>query len=383
MRCDVIGSRGLRGNKQNRMALLSLCIATSRLAPPQMCVMTSPPIALRCLDRQEVLDKLNAVPVFSLVNGQEQLLAEPDADETPVCRFYLELSEAQSALKTMRDANPNVAIDLSITPLGTAFALSEWQESVDEEGDDGLLPEGADELEQILEEEDEDDDFDDYDDEMDMMDDSTLLGLAESEKEGGGGGGAAAATPRRRKKGAAIGAADLLVRLQASKPEIDAAQSVLSKSPAPPLLRRRNEREGPIPLFGSDRLRFKMPTDSSAGGFESSEDAEASPEIMTPIFFRREDFGAAWVASGGAVNAVPPVQVTDLRTLAYQMQYDTEQDWRPMLLVAPDPAIEYVRERQAAAEAAEAAKSASLSRNDVQGLIFGGGGAATPEDDMR
>ena len=80
---------------------------------------------------------------------------------------------------------------------------------------------------------------------------------------------------------------------------------------------------------------------------------------------------------------MPPVQVTDLRTLAYQMQYDTEQDWRPMLLVAPDPAIEYVRERQAAAEAAEAAKAASLSRNDVQGLIFGGGGAATPEDDMR
>ena len=43
---------------------------------------------------------------------------------------------------------------------------------------------------------------------------------------------------------------------------------------------------------------------------------------------------------------MPPVQVTDLRTLAYQMQYDTTRDWRPTLLVAPEAGVEFVRQQQ-------------------------------------
>ena len=57
-----------------------------------------PPIALRCLGRDEVLEKLNAVPAFAVVNGKEQLVAEQDEEGNPsICRFYLEIADAQQA----------------------------------------------------------------------------------------------------------------------------------------------------------------------------------------------------------------------------------------------------------------------------------------------
>jgi hypothetical protein len=85
----------------------------------------------------------------------------------------------------------------------------------------------------------------------------------------------------------------------------------------PPLLRRRNQVSGALPLFGSDQIRFAA--DEGAGAGSTS----------LPLFFKRDDLRAAWLASGGKADAMPPVQVTDLRTLAWQMQYDISQDWRP------------------------------------------------------
>ena len=65
--------------------------------PPPTTPQPSPPIALRSLDRQEVLDKLNAVPAFGIVNGAEQLVAELDEEGNPTsCCFYLDVDEAQS-----------------------------------------------------------------------------------------------------------------------------------------------------------------------------------------------------------------------------------------------------------------------------------------------
>eukprot|EP00966_Prymnesium_polylepis_P182595 4230475-Prymnesium_polylepis.1 len=62
------------------------------------------------------------------------------------------------------------------------------------------------------------------------------------------------------------------------------------------------------------------------------------------------------------------------------MQFDDSQDWRRMLLVAPEPAIEFVRAQQAAlpedggedeAPAPAAPEGIQLSKADVQALIFG------------
>ena len=120
-----------------RLVISSLVVPRPPLAPrcavPTCSARSSveprppPPLALRTLDQQEVLDKLNAVPVFGIVNAAEELVADRDEEGAMVCRFYLEISEAQAALTALRDINPGVAMDLTVVPLGTAFALSEWQ----------------------------------------------------------------------------------------------------------------------------------------------------------------------------------------------------------------------------------------------------------------
>ena len=79
---------------------------------------------------------------------------------------------------------------------------------------------------------------------------------------------------------------------------------------------------------------------------------------------------------GGASDDAPPVQVTDLRTLAWQMQVDGAQDWRPLLFVAPQPSIDYVQRAQEQAD--DAGDAPPLTRNDVMGLLFPQADAGTP-----
>jgi hypothetical protein len=343
----------------------ALGLVTCQQQPPSAAQKPSPPIGLRCLDRQEVLDKLNAAPVFSIVNGAEQLLTVPDESGALVCRFYLELSEAQAALTDLRAANPGEKIELTVAPLGTAFALSEWEEQVDEEarGVDGLLP-----------------DIDNLQDDDDLLVDET--------DEGDDGDGSDD-DALRTSAPASAAPSGVVVRLQAAQTEVEASKGVLAASPTPPLLRRRNQREGAVPLFGSDELRFEMPSgaEEAAGVNDGSEDEEM--RAMTPLFFTREDFKTAWLSSGEAAEQLPAVQVTDLRTLAYQMQFDTSQDWRSLLLVAPEASIDFVKQQQqqqavetqtrrnsrrtaASEDERDADKGPGLSRADLQGLLFGG-----------
>ena len=69
------------------------------------------------------MDKLNAVPVFSIVNGAEQMVQTPDKESGELaCRFYLEIDDAKAALQELRSNNPNAMIDVAVTPLGTASA---------------------------------------------------------------------------------------------------------------------------------------------------------------------------------------------------------------------------------------------------------------------
>ena len=150
--------------------------------------------------------------------------------------------------------------------------------------------------------------------------------------------------------------------MQADQREAAAVSEVLSQSPAPPLLRRRNTKEGSIPIFGSDLLKFEPPPPEIG---EEAAAREGKPSQMTPLFFRREDFRRAWAASGGSEDELPPIQLTDLRTLCHQMKYDTTQDYRPMLLVAPESSIAFVQRHEAALAAAGASgKPDDLPRED-------------------
>ena len=316
----------------------------------------SPPVGLRCLSRQEVVDKLNAVPVFSIVNGAEQMVQTPDKESGELaCRFYLEIDDAKAALQELRSNNPNAMIDVAVTPLGTAFALCEWQTPIEESlGAAGTEDIAADD--EYFGDDDDDDDDDDFGD------------------AGDGAGG--------------VSEASIELRLQAARAEMESVRGLLKKSPVPPLLRRRNVLQGPIPLFGSDQIRFQLPQDPDpdpdrsqirfqrpAGTAAAADAADEKEEesTMLPLFFRRSDLLVAWAASGGSIDALPAVQVTDLRTIAWQMQFDRNQDWRPMLFVAPEPAIDFVKQQQQQEQAAAAAAAAApkLSAADVQGLIFG------------
>ena len=303
----------------------------------------SPPIGLRCLTEQEVVDKLNAVPVFSIVNGADQMLATPNEDGELACRFYLEVTEAQATLAELRAANPRATLELAVTPLGTAFAMSEWQERLQ---DDSVVGSGVGIGGDLG-------GTDEYGNDGEYYDDEALFSSPFGSGEDGD-------APRM----------EVAVRLQANQEEVQNALAALKKAPVPPLLRRQNRLEGPIPLFGSDDLRLSMPEeDALAAG------AGAGSTTMLPLFFRRQDAAAAWVASGGAPDKLPPLQVTDLRTLAWQMRFSRETDWRPMLLVAPEPAIEFVKQKQTEAAALAATADAqinSLTPEDMRGLVFGG-----------
>jgi hypothetical protein len=290
------------------------------------------------------VDKLNAVPVFSIVNGAEQMVQTPDKESGELaCRFYLEIDDAKAALQELRSNNPNAMIDVAVTPLGTAFALCEWQTPVEESlGAAGAEDIAADLDDEYLGDDDDDDDDDDFGDAGNVAE------------------------------------ASIEVRLQAARAEMESVRGLLKKSPVPPLLRRRNVLQGPIPLFGSDQIRFQRPAGTTAAADAADEKEEES--TMLPLFFRRSDLLVAWVASGGSIDSLPAVQVTDLRTIAWQMQFDRNQDWRPLLFGAPEPAIDLVKlqqqqqqqqQQQELAAAAAAAAAPKLSAADVQGLIFG------------
>ena len=86
------------------------------------------------LTEQEVVDKLDGVPVFHIMNGDRKILPVPDGGGGGTClRFYADPAEAQDVLDSVQALNPDVTLHMGATPLGTAFALSQ-----------GWAPNGAD-----------------------------------------------------------------------------------------------------------------------------------------------------------------------------------------------------------------------------------------------
>ena len=306
------------------------------------------PIPMSPMDRAEITAKLDAVPVFSVVQRETQEVV-PTAMEsgTVCCTFHLDLAEAQQALEAAQQANPGMQLQLSATPLGTAFALCEWQQELflggggsasdEEESFDSLGQDIASASADLP---------DDFDDE--------------------------AAAPREVR-------AEL--RLKALEAEVECATPLLAEAPVPPLLVRRNRLVGAVPLFGTGAIRFNANEGADAGA------------ALQPLFFTRNHVRAAWAASGGAAEKMPRMQVTDLRTLVWQMQYDFSQDWRSLLFVVrvPGPVTLRISPVPAFSFSAQAPPSSigfivseggggapppprQLSKEDVQGLIFGDDG---------
>ena len=77
-----------------------------------------------CLEKDEVISRLNAVPVFGVSNGAKQLMSTGDAETgDPVITFYLDVAEAQARLAAASAANPGADVQLMVAPLGRAFTM--------------------------------------------------------------------------------------------------------------------------------------------------------------------------------------------------------------------------------------------------------------------
>ncbi|KAL3898089.1 MAG: hypothetical protein SGPRY_012915 [Prymnesium sp.] len=289
------------------------------------------PVPFRPLSEQEIVDKFNSMPTFSIVNGADQTLATPDESGELGYNFYLDLDEAQQMLEQLQQTNPLVQLDLGVVPLGTVYALSEWE----------AMPQSFEE----------------------QMEEADRALEAEEPLD---------AAPSSEASADIKGSGDVrpTFRLRASRAEVEAVGDALDGASAPPALRLRNQRRGVVPLFGSDQIRFQI----SVG-----EGGAAQTEMRTPLFVSRADLVDAWVASGGTSESLPELQLTDLRTLAWRMQFDGSQDWRTIMLVASDDAIAFVEQQQAKEpvsptpqEQGEPSKAnLELSKADVQALIFG------------
>ena len=105
---------------------------------------------------------------------------------------------------------------------------------------------------------------------------------------------------------------------------------------SPPQVQERNARDGPIPLFGADAIKFQLPEEE--GG------------EMTPLFFRRADMRNAWLASGQDAASMPdaapvmtprevfssdPSRVTDLSLRLWRSPTLLPRSPRPLGAAAP------------------------------------------------
>ena len=183
------------------------------------------PVALRPLQRQEIVDKLDAVPVFSVVNRQTQQVV-PAAAENGVlcCYFHLDVDEASASLAALQSRNPTLPLALSATPLGTAFALCEWERQASQEEEDP---------------EEEGIDFshgDDYDEEPDAPKIELRLQAALRP--------AHLCNPRLCASAPTSSHRCTSMPLQAARAEVKVATPLLAEAPVPPLLRRRNQASG-------------------------------------------------------------------------------------------------------------------------------------------
>lgn len=82
------------------------------------------------LSKQEVVALLDSVPVFHIVNEDGRIVGTSDENGDEAVRWWADVDEANSALVVAQLKSPEMPLRLSVTPLGTAFALSEkWQET--------------------------------------------------------------------------------------------------------------------------------------------------------------------------------------------------------------------------------------------------------------
>jgi len=132
-----------------RSALLALTLVTfdqavgSRLSPPNLWRLRGgadgdsedappPRPPNKALSREEILDKLNAIPTFCIMNDESGVVAMRDAESgKAACCWFTDGTEARALLKATREQNPDATLRLACHGLGAAFTQCNGWPSAD------------------------------------------------------------------------------------------------------------------------------------------------------------------------------------------------------------------------------------------------------------
>jgi hypothetical protein len=75
------------------------------------------------LSQTEIMQKLNSVPTFCILNGDSNIVGMQDPEgEGEVCCWFTDADDAMGMLASARESNPDVPLlHLGVTPLGLAL----------------------------------------------------------------------------------------------------------------------------------------------------------------------------------------------------------------------------------------------------------------------
>jgi len=119
----------LRSRPRDEPFVLNLRGGADDPAPP-----AAPSAAPTALTPEEITEKLNGIPVFALLNKEGGIVSmrDPDGGEAPVCRWFVDATEAKMVLEAALAANPGVeGLHIGVHGLGNAFKLcGGWADEV-------------------------------------------------------------------------------------------------------------------------------------------------------------------------------------------------------------------------------------------------------------
>jgi len=119
----------LRSRPRDEPFVLNLRGGADEAAPP-----AAPSAAPTALTPEEITEKLNGIPVFALLNKEGGIVSmrDPDGGEAPVCRWFVDATEAKMVLEAALAANPGVeGLHIGVHGLGNAFKLcGGWADEV-------------------------------------------------------------------------------------------------------------------------------------------------------------------------------------------------------------------------------------------------------------
>jgi hypothetical protein len=111
----------LRTRPRDEPFVLNLRGGADEPAPP-----TAPFPAPTALILEEIIEKFNGISVFALLNKEGGIVSmrDPDGGTAPVCRWFVDATEAKMVLEAALAANPGVeGLHIGVHGLGNAFKL--------------------------------------------------------------------------------------------------------------------------------------------------------------------------------------------------------------------------------------------------------------------